>query len=613
MKAIERFFFTPVAPARPYLLARGILLLLAFDCWLDLAPHGGRYGVGDFNVSHFPWLDAIQPVPSPTIYMTCVLGAGMLAFVMAVSKPSRIGMGALFVAYTYGWLMSMLDSYQHHYLLSLLLFALIVCPHQTGTEVFGAVDLARGGARLRAAGATLLLFGCARVFFHWLDEDGSLFGLENLGWVVSVGLTLLGVFALALGRLTAPAVPAPHTQRPNTQRPNTEHPSTDGRAVASDADTRGHGKKKGKKKSNKKRAGKKKTGPTKPESAATVSGSAHATKTVPTAKHDAADAGEPASPTSGRSTAGASYREAWGHVLFGVSCAIVYFYTAVTKLSPRWRSGEPLRSLGRSEFYRDLEMNWVNDGGSADELWGLLALGAIAVQIVTCIGFLMATQQDRVKRPWLRALIAATVLAPLSFHFGAEHLSLEIGWFSYYMIWVAAVFFLPARFIEAAGRGLTLPSRSLVAAWKRMRASEHDDERFATMVLAVAAAVCVGALGKLVDLPGAFVTTVLAGLAVTVVAARSVRKGDIDTARLYTAATALGAFLMWASIAQSEVRFDYYRKLGGGHRRRGEWMGAFEAYSKANRYAPEGKDRQEREDEARRRVERLYGRGGSEE
>ena len=139
VKAVEHFLFAPVAPTRPYLLTRGLLILLAFDCWLGLVPRAAYYD-GGFNVAHFAWLDAIQPTPSAALYLTLVLGAGLLALVMALSRPSRLGMAVLLTAYTYAWLMSMLDNYQHHYLMSLFLFTLIFVPHRTAVDVFGLVD-----------------------------------------------------------------------------------------------------------------------------------------------------------------------------------------------------------------------------------------------------------------------------------------------------------------------------------------------------------------------------------------------------------------------------------------------------------------------------------------
>jgi hypothetical protein len=471
--ALERFFFAPVAPARPYLLIRGVLFLLAFDCWIGLTPRGAYYD-GAFNVAHFPWLDAIQPTPDSALYITLVLGAGLLAFVMAMSRPSRLGMAALFAAYSYAWLMSMVDNYQHHYLISLLLFVLIFAPHRTAAELFDPLDRPQAPA------------------------DG------------------------AAGRLN------------RTDRRRVERRASRARDEIS-------------------------------------------LRRCP-------------------------FPEAWAHVLFGLSCAIVYFYTAVTKLSPRWRSGEPLRTLGRTDFYRGWEASWVASGGNVKELWEMAAAGAIAAQLVACVAYVAATQQDRMQRRWLRVALALAMLAPLGFHLGTEGLSLNIGWFSYYMIWIALVFFLGAPVVEAMGRGLSFPARWIAARWQRIRVAQHD-RRFATMALAVAVAAGTAATGHAMDLPGAPAATAMAAVALVVVAARRVQKGRVHAARAATLSTGLAALLAWGSIAHSQVRFDYYRTVGGAHRRQERWEAALLAYTKANRYAPAGQDRKEREAEARRQVE----------
>ena len=48
---------------------------------------------------------------------------------------------------------------------------------------------------------------------------------------------------------------------------------------------------------------------------------------------------------------------------------------------------------------------------------------------------------------------------------------------------------------------------------------------------------------------------------------------------------------MLATIASSEVRWDYYRYLGGDLARRGESEAALSVYLKGERYAPKGQSR----------------------
>jgi len=130
-RLVHRYFFGPAAPARPWLFTKSVLVLLAFDCWIDLSPHGGRYGIGDFNVAHFVWLDAITPTPEPSFYVGLVCFCGLLALTAAIGGMNRWVLGTLAVVFTYSWAMSMLDSYQHHYLLTILLIAFALYPSVT--------------------------------------------------------------------------------------------------------------------------------------------------------------------------------------------------------------------------------------------------------------------------------------------------------------------------------------------------------------------------------------------------------------------------------------------------------------------------------------------------
>ena len=79
MRGWNHYFFSPVAAVRPYLLMKGVLVLLAFDAWMKMSPHGSLYGAAGFNVAHFRWIDAVQPVPTPALHVGVVLLTGMLA------------------------------------------------------------------------------------------------------------------------------------------------------------------------------------------------------------------------------------------------------------------------------------------------------------------------------------------------------------------------------------------------------------------------------------------------------------------------------------------------------------------------------------------------------
>jgi len=132
MKALraawERYWFDPVAAIRPYLLMRAAYAVLALDLWVVTLPRGSRYGFGGFDVAHFAWLDAVRPQPTPAIYVGLLLFIGLLALICALCDPGRWARALVAVLHTYSWAMSLHDSFQHHYFLSVVLVAFVFFP-----------------------------------------------------------------------------------------------------------------------------------------------------------------------------------------------------------------------------------------------------------------------------------------------------------------------------------------------------------------------------------------------------------------------------------------------------------------------------------------------------
>ena len=97
--------------------------VLAVDMWLQV-EHAPRYGAGDFNVSHLPALDGWLPVLTrPTMAFLFLLQA-YLAGLFALGGGGRPALIALTSLYGVTYFSSQLDSYQHHYLLFLVLLLL---------------------------------------------------------------------------------------------------------------------------------------------------------------------------------------------------------------------------------------------------------------------------------------------------------------------------------------------------------------------------------------------------------------------------------------------------------------------------------------------------------
>ena len=491
LEGFDRYFFGAVAPVRPYLLLRLSLLLLAFDCWVDLIPHAGRYGVGDFNVAHF-WFLEILPTPTPGIYIGTMVLCGWLAMVMAV-RPARAGLALLFGLYTYGWSMSMLDSYQHHYLISLLLFSFMFFPVPAATEVFGPTGTAKAAPERdlglwRVVGGLLLLVVVADATMAACGVRAPLdriFGESSLLMGARATVILLGALLIFMVD---------------------EGPKSEGKRGS-----------------------------------------------------------------------------AWAYVSVCVTCAIVYGYTAITKLSKDWREGHALRRLGNSDAFQELQAQAIGDEGlplfgtmPVDDFWKLMATGAILVQLVSAVGYLIAARQDALQG-WKRYLVAAFGLAPLSFHIGAERMALEIGWFSYYMLLVLFVVFLPVEVLRPVGAAFSWPARFL-----RDRLGDRGRSPWLFLALGLVASV---PAAMVLDLPGAAVAGgVLAAVLVLGVVLAD-RKERLADARGWGMGAFVAGVCMWASITMlNDVRYDYYRFVGGDHRRRGELVEALDAYEKANAY-----------------------------
>jgi len=157
VSALERLWLAAYHPARAFWLLRGLYLLLAGDLWLDMVEHGGRYGIGEFNVAHFVWLDDWLPLPTASTYLALLIASGFIALSLALGPAPR-GLRVLLAAiYTVAWSISLHDSYQHHYLLSWLLAWCAALPDLTPHQ-------AKGETPVRGWGLPMTAITCAIVY-----------------------------------------------------------------------------------------------------------------------------------------------------------------------------------------------------------------------------------------------------------------------------------------------------------------------------------------------------------------------------------------------------------------------------------------------------------------
>lgn len=151
------------------LVGRVVLFgLLAIDALLAIR-HAPRYGAGGFNVAQLPLLDSFGPTRGT--YLVFELMAAILFTFIALGVASRwllpLATG------TYAWLYfgSQLDSYQHHYLVVLILFLACFVPWERPTDSTPRTKVSTWALRLILIQLGILYFYAAVSKFDpaWLD------------------------------------------------------------------------------------------------------------------------------------------------------------------------------------------------------------------------------------------------------------------------------------------------------------------------------------------------------------------------------------------------------------------------------------------------------------
>lgn len=173
--------------------------LVAVDGFLEL-EHAPRYGAGGFNVSHFPWLDGLLPVPDRRIMVLLWVLQCFLALRMAFGVGTRRTAVALTGVFGAAYFWSQLDSYQHHYLLFLLL-GIAACVD------WRSKDPPTWPFRLILAQVSIVYLWAAVTKMHPLWLDGTLISRQIPSgpmpdWVASVAGTV-GMAALNLWAVIA--------------------------------------------------------------------------------------------------------------------------------------------------------------------------------------------------------------------------------------------------------------------------------------------------------------------------------------------------------------------------------------------------------------------------
>ena len=148
MKLWNNYWYGPVAAIRPYLLLKGVLILLAVDLWNQRVWRGAIFYDDRFQMAHFQFLEWL-PTPTPALYVGIVLLCGLLSFLIALAGMNRVVLAALCLLYTWLWAITRMDSFQHHYLLSLVLLCLVFFP-KIGVDDWCGVEANRRAGKKRA-------------------------------------------------------------------------------------------------------------------------------------------------------------------------------------------------------------------------------------------------------------------------------------------------------------------------------------------------------------------------------------------------------------------------------------------------------------------------------
>ncbi|HEY4240041.1 MAG TPA: HTTM domain-containing protein [Kofleriaceae bacterium] len=210
------FWFDFTVPWLKLATTRVVLFgLLALDAFLQIR-HAPRYGAGGFNVAQLSFLDRLGP--TRVSYELCQLAVGYLCVFVVCNVGTRVLVPIVAALYAWLYFGSQLDSYQHHYLMCVLLF--IAC--------FVPWDAPRGEP-VRSWAVRLILFQLAILYLWaaisklspaWLDGrtlggqlSGSLRSLIDSTVGISLAsklvvLTELGLAATIWSKRTA-AIAAP--------------------------------------------------------------------------------------------------------------------------------------------------------------------------------------------------------------------------------------------------------------------------------------------------------------------------------------------------------------------------------------------------------------------
>jgi hypothetical protein len=160
-------------------LGRFVLFgLLALDALLQIR-HAPRYGAGGFNVAQIPLLDGLGP--TRTSYAVCELINAWLFTLAALGVAARWVLPPAAAIYAWLYFGSQLDSYQHHYLVSLVLLCACFVPWQRPRDATPATRVASWALRLILVELAIMYLWAAISKMNAAWVDGRTLSTQIIG------------------------------------------------------------------------------------------------------------------------------------------------------------------------------------------------------------------------------------------------------------------------------------------------------------------------------------------------------------------------------------------------------------------------------------------------
>lgn len=160
-------------------LGRFVLFgLLALDALMQIR-HAPRYGAGGFNVAQLPLLDGLGP--GRISYGVGELVNAWLFTLAAFGVATRWVLPVATAIYAWLYFGSQLDSYQHHYLMSLVLVCACFVPWQRPRDATPATRVASWALRLILVEIAIMYLWAAISKMNTAWVDGSTLSTQIIG------------------------------------------------------------------------------------------------------------------------------------------------------------------------------------------------------------------------------------------------------------------------------------------------------------------------------------------------------------------------------------------------------------------------------------------------